>query len=84
MFMLLIVVFLYLCDFIDFSFVDLLTRDYLSDHKFSVSTYSESGVVRIFFSALFFLLECIMCKLVFMDMYYVFYYVVWVFNLCMI
>ncbi|CAA2958481.1 mitochondrial outer membrane porin 2-like [Olea europaea subsp. europaea] len=23
---------------------DLLTRDYLSDHKFSVSTYSESGV----------------------------------------
>ncbi|KAL0377907.1 UNVERIFIED_CONTAM: Mitochondrial outer membrane protein porin 2 [Sesamum radiatum] len=24
--------------------VDLLTKDYLSDHKFSVSTYSESGV----------------------------------------
>ncbi|KAK6125322.1 hypothetical protein DH2020_040938 [Rehmannia glutinosa] len=24
---------------------DLLTKDYLSDHKFSVSTYSESGVI---------------------------------------
>ncbi|EYU44488.1 hypothetical protein MIMGU_mgv1a016650mg [Erythranthe guttata] len=28
---------------------DLLTKDYLSDHKFSVSTYSESGVVQIFY-----------------------------------
>ncbi|KAL3637703.1 Mitochondrial outer membrane protein porin [Castilleja foliolosa] len=26
---------------------DLLTRDYLSDHKFSVSTYSESGVASL-------------------------------------
>ncbi|KAK4410072.1 Mitochondrial outer membrane protein porin 2 [Sesamum angolense] len=32
-------------DFSDPSLIyDLLTKDYLSDHKFSVSTYSESGV----------------------------------------
>lgn len=43
------VYFIFLC-------LDLLTRDYISDHKFSVSTYSESGVVRcliLFFCSIF-------------------------------
>lgn len=38
------------------AYIDLLYRDYQTDHKFSITTYSPTGVVSFFFFFFFFLI----------------------------